>query len=182
MKYVMGTALLALTLAACSGGSGTDADANKDGKVSAAEVEAENKKDGTQLKPQPGNYKVEMALVSAEGLPPELAEAVKGGMKQTIEQCVTKKEADKGFGPPTEELAGDAENGCKVAKYDLEGNNIEMKISCDKGPSGGTMEMAMTGTVTATKQDMTIVTKGMMGPKGSVTMSMKRERIGDCKS
>lgn len=184
MKYAIATALLALGLAACNGGSGTDADADGDGKVSSAELTAENKKDGGQLKPKPGKYKVDLKFVSAEGLPKEMQEIMKAQATQSREECVTPEEAEQGFAPPPDQLDGDGKDGCKISKYDIEGNKIEMALSCKGADAKSPVEMSMTGTVSETKQDITLVTKGMMmpGKGGSITMNMKLERIGDCDS
>ena len=177
MKYVLGTAALALALAGCGGN--VDADADGDGKISAAEAQAENKRAGDDLKPQPGKYKVQMKFVSAEGMPKEMQDMMNAMGSQNIEYCLTPEEAEKGFGKPPEE--GEDEN-CSMTKYDIEGGKIEIALSCkgDDGKPEGTM--TMTGDVSSTKQDITIVTKGMAKEMGaeSMTMQMKQERIGDC--
>lgn len=180
MKYAFGTAALALALAGC-GGSGTDADTDGDGTVTTAEALAENAKDGDQLKPEPGKYKVSMTFVEAEGMPKEMQDIMKGGagMMQGIEYCLTPEDAENGFGKPPQD---DADDSCKMTKYDIEGDQMEVSMVCkdDKGEVEG--EIDMSGTVSPTKQDITVVTKGMMDEMGakSVTMKMEQERIGDC--
>lgn len=174
MKYLLGAAALSFALAACGGGSGTDADTDGDGKVSAAEATAELKKDGGELKPQPGKYAVEMSFLEAKGMPKEMQDMMKAMSGQKIEYCMTAEEAEQGFGPPPQQ---DENEDCTMSKYDIEGNKIEVAMECK-----GQGSMTMNGTVSSTKQDITIVTKGMTEEMGaeSITMNMKQERIGDC--
>lgn len=178
MKHAIGTAALALALAGCSG-SGADADADGDGKISAAEAQAENKRDGGDLKPQPGKYKVQMKFVSAEGMPKEMQDMMNAMGAQNIEYCLTPEDAEEGFGKPPQESEDDS---CTMTKYDIDGNTIDVAMTCkdDAGKVEG--QMTMTGTVSPTKQDITVVTKGMSKEMGaeSITMNMKQERIGDC--
>lgn len=179
MKYAFGTALVALALAGCSGGSGTDADTDGDGKVTSDEMAAENAKDGGKLKPQPGKYKVEMTFVSIEGLPKEMQDMMGSRMNTTREFCMTEEMADRGFGRGQNDF--DEDDDCTIDKYDIEGNQIDMQMSCKAGEEAE-MEMSMKGTVSPTSSDVTMITKGMMGDfgDGSVEMKMKQERIGDC--
>ena len=179
MKYAFGTAALALALAGCSGGSGTDADTDGDGKVSGEEMAAETRKDGGEIKPEPGKYKVDMTFISVEGMPKEMADMMGSRMSTSTEFCMTEEMAKDGFGRNQNEF--DEDDDCTVGKYDIEGNDFEMQMTCKSGDTVE-MEMSMKGTVSATSSDLEMTSKGMMPgmENAEVKMQIKQERIGEC--
>ncbi|BDW83192.1 hypothetical protein MACH24_26300 [Erythrobacter sp. Dej080120_24] len=182
MKYSARFALLALgsaiALAAC-GDSGT-ADADGDGTISADEMRDEMARDGANLRPDPGNYKVTMTLSKAEipGAPPQMMEMMGSMMNNTFEYCLTPEEAEKGF---EESLTEGQDESCKIEQFNLDGGKIEMAMSCSPA-EGGEMRMTMNGNVSPTKSDINVVTQGNIAGMGeaNIEMSMVQERIGDC--
>ena len=176
--FARGAALASvLALGACGDGA---SDTDGDGEVSMDEMRAEMESEGANLRPEPGNYKVAMTLVSADipGAPPQALEMMRGMMNQSFEYCITPEEASKGF---EETLTEGQDESCKIEKFELDGGDIDMAMTCSP-QGGGSMRMSMTGNVSPTKSDITIVSKGNVPPMGETNMEMKmtQERLGDC--
>ena len=167
----------AFALAAC-GSETVDADSDGDGTVTEAEVGALV----SDVRPDPGKYSVTMSLVKAEipGAPQQMLDAMGSMMNNTFEYCLTPEEADKGFEESLTE--GQSEN-CKIDKFEMTGNDVDMAMSCS-GEGQGDMQMSMTGTVSPTRSEIAVVTNGTLPQlgKANMEMTMVQERLGDCDS
>jgi hypothetical protein len=170
----------AVVLTACGGDSNADADG--DGTVSAEEMRAEVASEGGGMKPEPGKYKVTMDLTKADipGAPPEMKDMMGSMMSNSFEYCLTPEEAEKGY---EEALTEGQDESCTVQKFDLDGGNIDMAMTC-ANPDEGTMSVAMTGNVSSTRSEINVVSKGNISGMGdaNIEMSMIQERLGDCDS
>jgi hypothetical protein len=148
-------AAAALLLAGCSGGN---ADADGNGEVSIKEA-AQVAKDELP-KPQPGLYKttVTMTALDIPGLPPEMKDHG-AGLARTIEDCLTAEEVNKGF----EAMVKQGQDG-------------------DCEAEGRAIRTSMSGTTTSTGADLTATTAMEFdgAGKGTMTATIKHERVGDC--
>ncbi len=180
MKNAFLPALAALSLVACGGG--TDADTDGDGEVTADEAQALAERSGDAIKPEPGKYRATMTFVNADipGAPPEMAEMMGNQMTNSYEFCMTPEMADQGFG---EAMQGNDADNCTIGQFSIDGNQMDMAMTCDD-PNAGQMEMTMSGTVSPTESDITMVSKGVFGEMGDaeIEMKVKQERIGECDS
>ena len=171
--------LSALALAACGGGNG-NADTDGDGEISVDEMRAEVESQGTNLRPEAGNYSVTMNLVNVEipGAPPEVIDMMGSMMNNTFEYCLTPEDAEKGF---EESLTEGQDESCTVERFDLDGGDIDMAMSCSP-QGGGNMRVEMSGNVSPTRSDIRVVTNGTMPQVGetNMEMTMVQERLGDC--
>lgn len=163
-KFVLGAGVIAVT-AAFVGAAGGD-------HVSAAAQDP-------QMKPDPGQYRSDIELVSIDipGAPPQVADMMRGMMGRTVEYCLTQEEVDQGF----ESVARRSQEGdCNFQRFDASGGNIDALMTCDV--DGRMMTMTMTGTGTSTTSDITMRMEGDMGGmgEGSMTLRAKHQRIGDC--
>ncbi|MEO0463656.1 MAG: DUF3617 domain-containing protein [Pseudomonadota bacterium] len=179
MKKVLFVSLATMALTACGGGA-TDADADGDGEVTATEARAATQAAGANLKPEPGKYKSTMTFVTADipGLPEEAKGMMGSNMNFSSEFCMTQEMADEGF----EQAAEQGQQGdCSMSKYEIDGSDVSMEMAC-KQPGAGDMNVSMQGTVTPTRSEFDVTTKGEIPQFGEAefTMSMVQERIGDC--
>lgn len=168
----------ALSLAAC--GASGDADADGDGEISTEEARAAVANAGDEMKPEPGLYSVTMEFVSAEGMPQEIQDMMGAQMSQTTEFCMTPEMADAGF---EESLNNQPEDeACTYERMNIDGGTIDMAMSCVGDDGNVEMTMAMTGTVSPTSANYTMISEGMMGEMGGGTIEMRvsQERTGDC--
>lgn len=179
MKYGFIAASAAFALAACSGGA-TDADADGDGTVTAEEVDAAVDAAGDDIKPEPGKYKSTLTVVKADipGAPPQMKEMMSSMMGREFETCITPEEAEEGF---SKSLA-EGQDGCEVSNFSIDGNDLEMEMTCKPDGNDGAMNLTMKGTVTPTRSETTMTMKGNMDGLGEadIEMDMVQERIGDC--
>ncbi len=179
MRNTILAGVAALSLTACGGGA-VDADADGDGEVTQAEAEAAAEQVSDQVKPQPGKYAATMSFVSADipNAPPEMLEMMGSAMGNTYEFCMTQEMADEGYGEAMKENQDDS---CKISKLTMDGGEMDMAMSCEQ-EGMGEVTIAMTGTVTPTSSDLTMISEGTFGPmgEGKVEMNIKQERIGDC--
>ncbi|MEL7445552.1 MAG: DUF3617 domain-containing protein [Pseudomonadota bacterium] len=178
MKRAFGVACLSLALAACGDSGGADTDG--DGVISNDEARAEVESDGGQIKPEPGKYRATMTFVSADipNAPPEMQSMIGSQMSHSSEICITDEMAERGFEDAIKESQDDS---CTIDKFNIDGNDVEMAMSC-KDDGAGAMTMSMTGNVTPTRSEMTMISEGMMAEMGGGTVEMKlvQERIGEC--
>lgn len=167
----------ALALAAC-GSPGGDADTDGDGVVSSAEAKALTDSAGDAIKPLAGKYKVETTFVKAEGLPQEMTDMMGASVSDSTEFCLTPEMAAEGFGQRPDQ----ADDGCTMEKYVIDGNNMDMAMSCEAPNGSGAVSMAMNGTVSPTESDLTMISSGMIPgmDEATIEMRIKQERIGDC--
>ena len=90
------------------------------------------------IKPEPGQYRVSMDVLEVDipGAPAEIVNMMRGNMGgQSHEYCMTQEDVDKGF----EEMArqGQDEN-CSFERFDIDGGDIDAKMTCDL-PGQGAM-------------------------------------------
>lgn len=140
---------------------------------------------GGTVKREAGNWKTDIKLVKFEvpGMPPEM----KDGMKQMMEgasgmdQCFTQEQVDKE--DIAAELAKGPGNGgeCTWSKKEVGGGKIDVAGTCKA--NGQTVDMAMSGTIEAKKNDVTITTKGKV-PTGDMEMVLQMTSVhtGPCKA
>ena len=85
--------------------------------------------------------------------------------------------ADRGF---EDSIKQGQNETCKVDTFTIEGPDVDMAMTCAEG--GGTMTVAMKGTVTSTSSQLTMTMDGSVPELGSVLMQMdvQQERIGAC--
>jgi len=180
MKNAFLPAFAALSLAACGGG--TDADVDGDGEVTAEEAQALAERSGDQIKPEPGKYRATMTFINADihDAPPGIADMMSEQMENSYEFCLTPEQAEQGFG---EAMKDNQDDNCTIGQFSIDGNQLDMSMSCND-PNAGQMDMTMSGTVTPTSSDITMVSQGMFGEMGDaeIEMNVKQERIGECDS
>lgn len=174
MKALSLTALAAAALLAGCSGEKTDADG--DGKVSMAE--AAKKAEAEGIKPEPGLYKttVTMTALDIPGMPPEVKNHG-AGLVNTIEDCLTSEEADKGF----EEMVKQGQNGdCSYEKFDFNDGKIDAVLVCKA--EGRAMRTSLSGTASSTGSELTTTTAMEFdgAGKGTMTATIKTERVGAC--
>ena len=97
----------------------------------------------------------------------------------TVTQCVTKEQVSdptKAF--PQAQGRGGASNGCKVADYKVDGNNVTFSMACD-APQSLTMKGEFVyGVDTYNGTIHVAVDRG--GQPTSMTMNYSAKRLGDC--
>ena len=172
----MVTALVAL-----SGCSNKGADSDGDGKVSAAEAQAELAQDGAMAM-QPGLWEVKISFnsIDAPKLPAEVKDQMLKAMGDgmSVQSCLTKEQAEN---PGVDFFGGDEQSNCTFAKLDRNGNNIAVEMTCK--PQGGmTIASKMDGSFAKESYTMTMEQKSGGTPMGDLTMKGKVEgkRIGEC--
>jgi len=174
----------AIALSACGGAGGAvDADADGDGEVSTEELANAAEQVSADMKPEPGQYRASVAFVSADipGAPPEMLEMMSGMMSQSSEFCMTQEMADDGFGEAMRE--GREDDSCTINRMTIDDGQLDMAMTCSE-PETGDMNISMSGTVSPTESDVTMITEGTFGPmgEGRMEMNVKQERIGDCEA
>lgn len=171
----LATLSAAALLAGCSGEK-TDADG--DGKVSIPEAASKAEAEG--LKPQPGLYKTTVTMTALEipGMPPEMKDHG-AGLVRTLEECLTAEEVDKGF----EAMVKQGQDGqCAYDSFTLAGGKLDAVLVCEA--QGRAVRTSMSGTATSTGADLTATTALDLdgAGKGSMTATIKHERIGECQA
>lgn len=141
-------------------------------------------------KPKAGQYTstTEMLEFEVPGLPPAQADQMKqmfaGLGSQEMTYCLTEEQASEGFEEAIKRMS-QGEDGvkCTFENFDVSGNTLDAKMSCDSG-MGGTSSMTMAGTVTEESQDltMTVAQESAQIPGGKMNMKMKMtsRRTGEC--
>lgn len=138
-------------------------------------------------KREAGSWKTDMKVVkfAMPGMPAE----AQSGMKQMmegmsgIETCLTAEQAAK------EDLAEEISKGpsgdtsCTFSKKDMTGSTVSMAGTC-KAANGQEMKIAMDGTVSSKKTDVTISTSGQVPQAGQMEMVMQvtSTHVGPCKA
>lgn len=150
---------------------------------------AEVKQEAAKLdRPRPGQYRqtVQIEKIEVPGMPSEAADRMKGMMQaaQVHEFCLTAEDADKGFRDMFDQVGRDNRE-CTFTRFDVSGGTLDAQMDC-KSAQGGSGVMKLAGKVSETESDITMSmdVKGGNEPMGAMTMTMhmKTERIGDCKS
>ncbi|MFO6448438.1 DUF3617 domain-containing protein [Erythrobacter sp. NE805] len=171
---IIAAAAAALLLVGCSDAGSADADA--EGKLSLGEAAKEVEAAG--LKPQPGLYRTTVTMTDLQipGLPPEM-KGHGAGMTTTVEDCLTAEEVGKGF----EEMVKQGQNGdCGYESFALAGNKLDAVMVCKA--EGREVRSTLSGTASATGADLVATTQMAFdgAGKGTMTASVKHERIGEC--
>lgn len=175
MKPISAIALAAtVLLGACSGAGKSDADG--DGKVSLGEAAKQAEAQG--MKPEPGLYKTTVTMTALEipGMPPEMKDHG-AGLVRTLEDCLTAEEVDKGF----EAMVKQGQDGeCAYETFALADGKLDAVLVCKA--EGRAIRTSMSGTTTSTGADLTATTAMEFdgAVKGTMTATVKHERIGDC--
>jgi len=139
-------------------------------------------------KPLPGLYRSQVELVSVEmpGMPPHMADQMKRAMASRQggqEFCLTGEEAEKGYEERVKKLAG--RPNCAFDRYSATGGALDAQMTC-LAERGVKSVLTMKGTMTPAGSDMTLgmTQTGSEMPGGSMKMTMrvKSQRVGDCKS
>ena len=182
MNQIAAAALLAcaLPLAAC----------NSEPEVSATNASVEEVADKVADAGAGANFiragkwssTVTMEEVSAPGMPPELAERMKGATGaaagKTYESCLTEEEAKA----PKEDFFAGKNASCRYDHFNMGGGKIDAKMRCSQGGMSQVMEMA--GTYGPERYQMRMATKmeGAGGPVEGMTMKMRvdAKRVGVC--
>lgn len=141
-------------------------------------------------KPKAGQYTSTTEVLEFEvpGLPPAQADQMKqmfaGLGSQEMTYCLTQEQADEGFEEAIKRM-NEGEDGvsCTFDNFDVSGNSLDAKMSCDAG-MGGKSQMTMTGTLDEEQQDLTIAvtqeSEQIPGGKMNLKMKMNSRRTGDC--
>ncbi|MEG3176107.1 DUF3617 domain-containing protein [Sphingomonas sp. RB3P16] len=139
------------------------------------------------VKRQAGSWsqKIEILKFEGRGATPE----TKGQMQKMFDSmagmsvCLTPEAAAKeDIGKAMEQMASRGQN-CTFEKKDVSGGTINVAATC-KQPNGNTVKMTITGTNSATAQDMTMQTEGFAAngtKEGTMQMRIKSSRSGECK-
>ncbi|SKB85013.1 DUF3617 domain-containing protein [Sphingopyxis flava] len=169
----------ALALAGC----GKSDEAGKAGDAADA-AQAEGGATAGLARREPGNWKTDVKLVKLDM--PGAPGAVKDQMAKqfasagSTETCLTQAEADQeNLANVMSERFGEA---CTWSKNEMRGSAIDVAGTCTA--NGQKVELAMAGTVTPDKTDVTITTKTAAPTGGPVEMQMQvtNTRIGPCKA
>jgi hypothetical protein len=166
----------ALALAACggsekSGGNGSAAAGGGSGSASAS---------GSGVSLQPGEWemKTEVVNVTAEGLPPGIAEGMKAQGGTSSKTCMTPEEAK---GPKAENFAQNNAGNCKSEAFTWSGGRIKGKTTCTGEQGAGSSVVTMDGTYSAQSIDMTMKSETDVAGKGlTMEMRLSGRRLGEC--
>ena len=163
-QLILGAA--ALALAAC-GSSDKSGNASAGGGGGA----------GVTLQPGEWEMKTEVVNVSAEGLPPGMADSMKQSASSTTRTCMTEEDAK---GPKGDLFTGDKSGNCRSEGFSWSGGKISGKTTCGTDASGKTT-MTMDGQYSAQSMDMTIKSDTNVAGRGvSMEMRMTGRRVGEC--
>lgn len=135
---------------------------------------------GSGMTPGKWRSSTKITDMSIPGLPPQVAQMMKGRMGQSysVDTCITPEQASK---PPSEALGARKGSDCKYEKFSFSGGKLSAVMVCSVKGSG-TMRSIVNGSVSGTGYTMTTDTTinnsstGAMKVKGTVTGT----RIGDC--
>lgn len=171
------TLIILAAVALVCGCSGKEDESDAAGTPATVE-EAAKQAEAQGLKPQPGLYKTTITMTGLDipGLPPGM-EGHGAGLARTLESCLTQEEVDKGY----QALLTRGQNGiCRFDQFALDGGALDAVMVCDA--QGASTRMAMNGTVSATKADITASTKMQFEGvgEGTMTFTANHERIGEC--
>ncbi|RUN75592.1 DUF3617 family protein [Sphingomonas sp. TF3] len=139
------------------------------------------------VKRQAGSWsqKIDIVKFEGKGATPETKTQMQKmfDAMSTMSVCLTPAAAAKeDMGKAMEQMSARGQN-CTFAKKDVTGASIAIDATC-KQPNGGTVKMTMTGTNSATAQDMTMKTEGFAAngtQEGTMEMHVKSTRNGECK-
>lgn len=183
-RLILGAAVLAL--AACgssgdkggeSGGNASAAAAKSGGSGPAAATGSGGSAAGAVLQPGEWEMKMEVVGVTAEGLPPGMADGLKKSVSRTDRTCMTPEEAKA---PKGDLFAGD-KSGCKSEGFKWEDGRIQGRTVCPGQGGSGETVMTMDGRYSAQSMDMTMKSQtDLMGKPMTMEMRMSGRRVGEC--
>lgn len=160
----------AIVLSGC-GSSGDDAEGGK--TPTAEEVAAE----AAKLEIRPGLYTITTSVLemNMDGVPPELAKGIAGGIKGTeVRHCLTEADAQKAM-QQMNEGQGQAGGDCTYKTFEVNGSNFKSEMTCNTGQGSGTIKGE--GTIAGEKWDYVAETEFPgMKMKAHVTAA----RAGEC--
>ena len=169
-RLILGAA--ALALAAC--GSSDD----KGGNGSTAAAGGGSSASGVSLQPGEWEMKTEVVNVTAEGLPPGIAEGMKAQASSTSRTCMTPEEAK---GPKADMFAKNNPGNCKSEGFNWAGGRISGTTTCTSDGGAGKTVMTMDGQYSAQSIDMTMKTDTDVAGKGmAMEMRLSGRRVGEC--
>ena len=165
-------AAAALLLAACGGQEGNE------------QAGAKGKSGGAALQPGQWESTIQFTEFDVPGMPPEMANQMRQmmGQPQTNRSCMTPEDAAN---PAGDMVSGEGNQNCQFSESTFSGGTIRVRGTC-RDPSGGTSQMSMQGSFTATSMQARITTEqqgGAGAPAGqSMRMSgnLSARRVGDC--
>ena len=178
-KFLLaGVAASMFAISACSD---KGADADGDGKVSAAEAQKELSQGGAMaMKPGMWEVKISFDSIDAPGMPEaakaQMTKAMGSGM--SVKSCLTKEQAEK---PGADFFGGDASANCTFEHLELSRNKMMVQMTC-KPQDKMVIASKMDGSFQAESYSMTMEQKASGTPMGEMTMKGKIDgkRLGDC--
>ncbi len=133
---------------------------------------------GSFLKPGKWQASATVEQMSMAGMPPDMAEKMKGvsGKTQTQETCLTPEQAKN---PSAAAFAGEDKN-CRYDRFTMANGKIDAVMKCSGG--GATQTMTMAGTYSGDTYNMRMKTDASAGSKGGMSMAVRvdAKRIGEC--
>lgn len=141
--------VLPLFAAAALAGCGSGDDAAGGDAPTAEEVAAE----AAQLQIKPGLYTVTTSVLemNMEGMPPEMAKGIAGGIQGTeVTHCVTEADAQKAM-QQMSEGPGQAGSDCTYKTFEVNGSSFKSEMACNTGQGAGTIKGE--GTIAGEKWD-----------------------------
>ena len=135
----------------------------------------------------PGRYSTQISLVSLEAphAAPEKLEAMRASMEKKArggEHCLGPEKAKQGYRREIDKLTG--RDRCKFHSLSVSGGRIDAKMFCSQGFFAGSATIDLSGTVSPSSLNMTMLLKqsGGLGPTADMTLEMKlaNRMIGEC--
>ncbi|WP_254602634.1 DUF3617 domain-containing protein [Sphingomonas bacterium] len=167
-------------LAACQHKNSVTADNASTGEV-AAKVAAAG---GGPIALAPGHYDMTYAVTKVDmpGMPPAVAQSIKGslGKGMTAPICVTEADAKK---PAASIFAGANSKACTYDHFAMATGSIDATMTCQAGPATATSTIKGSFTGDGFHMDVGTITKGPAGqPMGAMTMAatIDAHRTGAC--
>ena len=164
-------AAAALLLAACGGQGGN---------------ESGDAKGGGAVALQPGEWEttIQFTELDVPGMPPEMTNQMRQmmGQPQSNRACMTPEEAAN---PAGDIVGGENNRNCDYSESTFAGGTIRVRGTC-RDPGGGTSQMALEGSYTATSMQARITTEQQGGAGAPAGQSMRMSgnlaarRVGDC--
>jgi hypothetical protein len=134
---------------------------------------------------RPGRWESKVTIEQFEipGMPPEMAQRMKGMMAQNQEHgfvtCLTAEDVKR----PKEDFFAGKNKECRYEHFTMGGGKIDADMRCDN-KSGGSPEMKMAGTYSPDAYQMQTSMKmvGGTGTEGGMSMQMRIDahRVGEC--
>ena len=165
-------AAAALLLVACGGQGGNE--------------QADAKGGGSAVALQPGQWEttIQFSEIDVPGVDAAIANQMRQmmGQPQTNRDCMTPEDAAN---PARNIASGETGQNCEYSESTFSGGTIRVRGTC-RPAAGGTSQMSMEGSYTATSMQARITTEQQGGPGApagqSVRMSgnLSARRVGEC--